>query len=214
MEKIKIVIVDDHPMMRMAVRFAIEAENDMYVCGEAVNGERALALIETIQPDVVVMDLLMPKMDGLQAIERIRTKHPLVRVLVLSGEGTQEKVLKAVQLGAQGYLTKEADRLEIVHAIRMVASGTPYLPTEITVKLINGVQANANDAPARAFDSLSSREQEILDLMGQGFSNARIGDKLAISDATVRVHLRNILNKLGLEDREQAVVFSARRQKE
>ena len=214
MEKIKIVIVDDHPMMRMAVRFAIEAESDMDVCGEAVNGERALALIETIQPDVVVMDLLMPKMDGLQAIEHIRPKYPHVHILVLSGEGTQEKVLKAVQLGAQGYLTKEAERQEIVHAIRTVANGTPYLPTEITAKLINGVQANANNAPVRALENLSSREQEILDLMGQGFSNARIGAKLAISDATVRVHLRNILNKLGLEDREQAATFSARRQKE
>ena len=170
MKIIKIVIVDDHPMMRQALKAALEAETDMEIVGEAANGEAALTMLDVIQPDVVLMDLLMPKMDGLQAIAQIRQKYPQIRTLVLSSDSEAEKVLKAVQLGALGYLTKAAQRDEIVRAVRMLAAGDSYLPPEIAGKLIHSVRAEADSAlsAAQLFESLSKRQQEVLSFLEIG----------------------------------------------
>lgn len=216
MQKIQIMIVDDHPMMRQALGATLEVEPDMEIAGEAVNGEAALATIDVIQPDVILMDLLMPKMNGLQAIAQIRQRYPQIRILVVSSESEGEKVLKAVQLGALGYLTKAAERAEIVRAVRTVYAGVPYLPPEIAGKLANTVQAEALSSPpdAQPFEALSKRQREVLALVGQGYSNASIGETLHIAEDTVRVHLHHIMNKMGFTARRELVVYAARQQKE
>ncbi len=213
MDKINIVIVDDHPLMRQALQFAIEAEADMRVVGQAADGSQALQVIAACRPDVVVLDLLMPQMDGIETIARLVAVQTPPKILVVSSVEDEAQILQALSAGASGYLTKAADRDEIVAAIRAVQAGDSYLPPHIAAKVMRAVRQDAQDRAAGPLAALTKRERAVLDLLGQGYSNQQIARALNITPATARVHLLNIMGKLGFEHRHQAVAYAARQRK-
>lgn len=221
MDSIRVLVVDDHPLMREALCAAIGAEPDMEVAGEAASGQQAVAQSRALQPDVTVMDLLMPGMDGVEAIAAIREENPEALILALTSSTEESKVLAAVQAGALGYLLKDAQRGELVEAIRQVSQGNPHLPPQVALKLMNSVRRPQPDparpgepAGDRPIERLTPRQEEVLELLGQGLSNAEIAEALVVTEATVRSHIYHILGRLGLESRGQAIAYAARQEGE
>jgi two-component system, NarL family, response regulator LiaR len=212
MPAIRIVIVEDHPLMRQALQMAVEAEPDMQVIGLAAQGQAALQVMADNRPDLVLLDLLMPHMDGFEVIRRLTSEYPEVKILVVSSVTEPDKILLAVSSGADGYLNKDADRPELIAAIRAIAAGDSYLPPKIAAKLMYTLQQQA--AHERSSLPLTRREQEIFDLLGRGLSNQQIAQTLHIAEATVRVHLTHLLDKLGLNHRDEAVAYAARQHRE
>jgi DNA-binding NarL/FixJ family response regulator len=207
MDKIKIMIVDDHPMMRDALKMAFTGEEDLEVIGEAQDGIEALQLLENIQPDVILMDLLMPNLNGLEAITRIIEINPKAKVLVLSSMEDEDRIVSAVQAGALGYFPKTAPRPYLLEAIRKVADGVPYMPAGITLKLFQGLRRIKTVPLGDEQISLTARQQEILMLMSEGKSDEEIGKTLHLQESTVRAHIHHVLQRLSLENRSQAVAF-------
>jgi len=209
MNQIRIMITDDHPMMREALRAALEEEPDLTVCCEASDGLEAVEMTEKFQPDVILMDLLMPDMEGLEAIRRIIEKKPQTRIMVVTSLEDDEKIIAAIQAGALGYFPKTAPRSYLLEAIRRVADGVPYLPSGIAQKLFSGLRKmKTGPLSDPAQEPLTERQGEILKLLGEGRSDMEIGIALHLSEATVRSHVRNILLRLGLETRAQAVAYA------
>jgi DNA-binding NarL/FixJ family response regulator len=209
MDKIRLLITDDHPMMREALRTALTEETDMEVVGEASNGIEALKLVEKCKPDVILMDLLMPGMDGLEAIGRILETNPQAKILVVTSLEDEDKVLAAVQAGALGYFPKTAPRLYLLEAIRKVADGVPYLPAGIMLKLFKSVRGMKAPSTKSAIDEpLTARQEEILALVGEGHSDHEIAKMLHLEEATVRSHVHRIIQRLGVENRAQAVAYT------
>ncbi len=214
MEKIKIVIVDDHPLMRQALQFAIEAEADMSVVGQAAHGVEALQVIAACQPDVILLDLLMPQMDGTQVIARLATWPSSPKILVVTSVEEQDQIFQTLSMGASGYVTKNADRAEIVAAIRVVYAGDAYLPPRIAARLMDVVRKNAGrESATPSVPALTQRERMVLDLAGQGQSDQQIALALGIKKVTVRVHLLHIMDKLGFDHRQQLVAYAARQRR-
>lgn len=210
------MITDDHPMMREALRTALEDEPSLMVCCEASNGVDALAQIEKHHPDVILMDLLMPEMNGLETIQHIMEKNPQARIMVVTSLEEEEKVIAAIQAGALGYFPKTAPRSYLLEGIRRVADGVPYLPSGITQKLFNGLRKLQQPIAAGRLatdEPLTSRQEEILSLLGDGKSDAEIGKVLHLSEATVRSHIHHILQRLNLETRAQAMAYTNKRKK-
>lgn len=203
------VIVDDHPLMRQMLRFTLETEADMCVIGQAADGREALQVIAACQPDVVILDLLMPQMGGLETMTRLSTCPPVPKILIVSSLEDEAVILQALRAGVSGYLTKAAERSEIVAAVRAVHSGDVYLPSAITAKVMRAIRKSPA-APPRECEPLTQREQAVLELAGQGQSNQSIAEALHITPATVRVHLMYIIGKLGFENRHQLVAYAAR----
>lgn len=214
-EPIKILIADDHPMMREALRSSLQDEADLVVMWEAANGFDAVSLAEEHKPDLILMDLLMPELDGLGAVRQIIEKNPQARIMVVTSLEDEEKVIAAIHAGALGYFPKTAPRSFLLEGIRRVADGVPYLPAGITKKLFTGLRKLSTgtiEVPA-AEEPLTGRQEEILTLLGEGLSDAVIGNRLHLSEATVRSHVHSILQRLGLETRSQAVAFYNKRNK-
>ena len=209
-KKISIFIVDDHPLMRQALKTCILAESDMEVTGQAENGKEALELVSKSQPDVILIDLLMPKMDGFETIEHLLNETPQLKILVITSVEEESKILKVMSLGAMGYLLKDTKRDEIIKAIRTVYAGDSYLPPNIARKLINILrQPPAQETKAKELvASLTGREKDVFEMLGQGYSNQKIAKELHISVATVRVHRHNISNKFGFQNRREVVVYA------
>jgi DNA-binding NarL/FixJ family response regulator len=208
MDLIKILIVDDHPMMREALQMAFEGEDDIEMIAEAPNAIQAFKLLETIQPDVILMDLLMPEINGLEAIEKIMDANPQAKILVLTSMEDEERIVAAVQAGALGYYPKTAPREYLLEAIRKVADGVPYMPAGITLKLFQGLRKTKTaSAEVSTQTLLTSRQQEILALIGEGFTNEEIGKRLHLQESTVRAHLHHILRRMGLKNRAQAIAY-------
>jgi len=215
MKKIKILIVDDHPMMREALLTALSEETDMEVVGEASDGNEGLKLAVECKPDVILMDLLMPGMGGLEAIARICEVIPEARIIVVTSLEDEDKILSAIQAGALGYFPKTAPRTFLLEAIRKVADGIPYLPSGIAVKLFKGIRGTKALGGRSAVDEpLTSRQDEILALIGEGRSDQEIAKVLHLEEATVRSHVHRILQRLGVETRTQAVAYAKRIRKE
>ena len=208
MDKIKILIVDDHPVMRDALRISFTGENDLQVIGEASNGIEALKLLKTLTPDVMLIDLLMPKMDGLETIEHIFNSNQQARILVLSSMEDEERVVSAIQAGALGYFPKTAPRQYLLEAIRKVADGIPYLPSGITMKLFQGMR-RMKTVPAanEAQITLTARQREVMILMAEGKTDEEIAKTLHLQETTVRTHLFHIQQRLGLENRSQVIAY-------
>ena len=212
MNKIKILIADDHPMMREALKAALEDEADLRVIGEANNGMEAVELAAKLKPDVVLMDMLMPGMNGLEAIAKLQETHPQIRIMVVSSLEDEEKILAAVQAGALGYFPKTAPRKYLLEGIRRVADGVPYLPAGIAVKLFKGIREMKQPLSGRsaADEPLTVRQEELLALIGEGRSDREIGEILHLSESTVRAHVHQIRQRLGLESRAQVIAYANR----
>jgi NarL family two-component system response regulator LiaR len=205
---IRILLVDDHKMVRQGLIFFLSAQPDFQIVGEASNGVEAIHLAHELRPHVVLMDLVMPVMSGLEAIPQIKTQHPEIEILAVTSFVDDEKVLAAIQEGATGYMMKDATPNEIARAIRSVAQGEMYLHPEAARRLARSLQAKAH--PALLLSSLTDRELEVLRLIARGLSNQDIADDLCISFKTVKVHVSSILQKLDLKSRVQVVLYALR----
>ena len=198
---IRIMTVDDHPLLRQGIAALLKSQPDMELVSEACDGEEAVAQFRLHRPDVTLMDLQMPNVNGNEAISRIRSEFPDAKILILSTYGGDVHVLHAIKAGARGYLLKGNVRTELLEAIRAVHAGRKRIPPEVAAEL----------AEHAADDELSSREIDVLHLVGSGNANKQIADKLAIGETTVKNHISNILSKLGANDRAHAVTIALQR---
>jgi len=205
---IRVLIADDHPIVRKGIRALLATEADIEVVGEAADGKEAIEKAERLRPDVVLMDLVMPGMDGIEAIRRITARQPETRILVLTSFAEDEKVFPALKAGALGYLLKDSSPEELVRAIHQVHRGESSLSPAIARKLLQEISR----PPARPLspEPLTERELEVLRLIARGKSNREIAGELVISEATVRTHVSNILGKLQLASRTQAALYALR----
>ena len=198
---IRILTVDDHPLLREGIAFLVKSQQDMELVAEASDGEEAIEQFRRHRPDVTLMDLRMPNLNGTEAISRIRNEFPDAKIIVLSTYAGDVQVLKAIKAGARGYIVKGHVHRELLDAIRSVHAGRKRIPPEIAAEL----------AEHAADDALSSREIDVLRLIGAGNANKQIADKLSIAETTVKNHISNILSKLGANDRAHAVTIALQR---
>jgi len=204
--RIRVLIADDHAILRKGIRALLGTEPDMEVVGETRDGLETVAQARTLRPDVILMDLMMPRMDGIEATRQITAEQPGVRVLVLTSFAADDKVFPAIKAGALGYILKDSGPAELVQAIHQVHQGQPSLEPSIALKVLHEV----SHPPQRPLtpDPLSGREMEVLRLLAQGKSNREIADQLVIAELTVRTHVSNILGKLHLASRTQAALYA------
>jgi DNA-binding NarL/FixJ family response regulator len=200
-KRIRILVVDDHPMLREGIAAAIARQSDMILVGEAVNGRDAIDSFRTTRPDVTLMDLQMPEMNGVEAISAIRADFPVARIIVLTTYKGDVQALRALKAGASGFLLKSALRKEMMDAIRTVFAGRPSIPAEIAMQIAQHVAA----------DALSEREVEVLQCIARGGANKEVAFRLGISEETVKVHMKHILEKLAATDRTHAVTIALSR---
>ncbi len=206
-DRITVLIVDDHAIVRQGLRTYLELYPDIEVVGEAADGDEAIARARELLPDIVLMDLVMPRRDGVEATRAITAMSPSTRVIVLTSFSEDEKIFASIKAGAQGYLMKDVDPRDLVRAIRTVHRGEAQLDPEIARKLM---QEFTNPQPAPPKHDLTDRELEVLSLIAQGKSNKEISEELVLSEKTVKTHVSNILQKLHLSDRTQAAVYALR----
>jgi DNA-binding NarL/FixJ family response regulator len=206
METVRILVVDDHVLFRDGIRTLIDSAADLELAGEASNGEEAIAASIELQPDVVLMDVKMPDMDGIQATRRIVGTSPHIRVLTLTMLEDDHSIFAAMRAGAQGYLLKGASHEEMLRAIRAVASGQAIFSPTVAARMIDFFNAMHPNSTHAVFPELTEREREILGLMAQAYNNSKIADHLVISPKTVRNHVSNILSKLQVADRAEAII--------
>ena len=204
METIKILMADDHPVVRAGIRGMLETQPDFEVIAEAENGREALDQTSKHTPDVVLLDLRMPEMDGVEAIGKIKENHPDIHILVLTTYDTDADIVRAVEAGATGYLLKDAPREELFRAVRATARGETVLAPPVAARLMSKVRDKGDTA-------LTAREIDVLMLVARGANNQDVGEKLHISTATVKSHLLQIYQKLGVSDRTAAVTTAIER---
>lgn len=218
-KKIRVLIVDDHAVVRQGLRDFIDLQDDMVVVGEGANGLEAVALSGQLQPDVVLLDLVMPQMDGVEATRQIMQVCPGTHVLILTSFGEDDKVFPAIRAGAQGYLLKDIRPDELVQAVREANLGKVQLHPDIARKLMSAVasdqqghggkqEASQPARPAASPNDLTERELEVLRWIASGLTNREIAERMIISEKTVKTHVSNVLGKLGLEDRTQAAIWA------
>jgi len=203
---ITVLIVDDQAMVRAGLRLILDAEDDIIVIAEAENGEEGVRLARRETPDVVLMDVRMPIMDGLEATRQIIEQVEGTRVIILTTFDSDDYVYGSLRAGASGFLLKEAGGDQLVDAVRIVASGDALIAPSITMRLISEFADRPESAEVKGLDELTDREVEVLGQMAKGLSNAEIGEALFVSETTVKTHVSHILTKLQLRDRVQAVV--------
>jgi DNA-binding NarL/FixJ family response regulator len=207
MSRLRVVIADDQPLMRAGFKAVLEATGTIEVVAEAGNGEEAVRAAEAHGPDVVLMDIRMPGMDGIEATRRL----PRHRVLILTTFGLDEYIVEALRAGASGFMLKDAPAREVVDAVRAVAAGDAVLAPSVTRQLLDQVGRRLPAPVSRSADALgelTEREQQVLRMLAVGLSNAEIAEALVLSEATVKTHVSNLLGKLGLRDRVQAVIYA------
>jgi DNA-binding NarL/FixJ family response regulator len=204
MKRIRLLITDDHPVVRDGLRGMLESQPDFEVIGEAADGAAAIQIAVEALPDLILMDLRMPVMDGVNAIREIKALHPNIQVLVLTTYDSDADILPAIEAGATGYMLKDSSREELYRAVRSAARGEPVLAPTVAARLISRMRAPAEE-------KLSNRELEVLKLVAEGASNSEIASRLHISQATVKSHLIHIFGKLGVSDRTAAVTVALQR---
>ncbi|KNH22244.1 LuxR family transcriptional regulator [Arthrobacter sp. ZBG10] len=211
---ISVLLVDDQPLLRMGFRLILEGEDDLHIVGEASDGAEAIRRVQELNPDVVLMDVRMPVLDGIEATRAITAAGSCARIIILTTFDVDEYAFAGLQAGASAFLLKDAAPEELIHAVRVVASGDAVVAPRVTQRLLETyVRGAARPAPAAAapdplLADLTPRETEMLEAMAEGLSNAEIAHRYYLSEATVKTHVRRILTKLHLRDRVQAVVYA------
>lgn len=205
---VKVLLVDDHEMVRIGLAAVLGTENGIEVVGEASNGNEGLRLAQEYRPDVVLMDLVMDGMDGIETTRRLMEVHPDCKVIVLTSFLDDEKLYPVIEAGAFSYLLKTSRATEIASAIRAAANGQPVLESQVASKMMN--RFRQPKAAAAPHDELTEREMEVLKLIAKGRSNQEVADELYIGIKTVKYHVTNILAKLGVEDRTQAAIYAVK----
>jgi DNA-binding NarL/FixJ family response regulator len=212
-KKIRVLVVDDHAIVRQGLRTFIELQGDMEIVGEGTNGIEAVELARSTQPDIILLDLVMPEMDGVQATSRIIEHSPNSRIIILTSFSEEDQVIPAIRAGAHGYLLKDIAPNELVQAVRDAFEGKVQLHPEIARKLMTVIAAEESSSNRAATDTpegLTEREHEVLTLISEGLNNREIAEKLFISEKTVKTHVSSILGKLGVADRTQAAIYALR----
>jgi DNA-binding NarL/FixJ family response regulator len=211
-EPITLLIVDDHQMVRWGIRTFLEKQGDIEVVGEAASGEEALRLVADLAPDVALVDLLMPGMDGIEVTRRIKERSPRTQVIVLTSYHEDEHIFPAILAGALSYLLKDVGAGELADAIRKATRGEAVMHPHVAARVVGELRqkSRAQGAPSPVLPALSEREREVLRLIAEGRNNAAIGERLVISEHTVKRHVSNILSKLHLADRTQAAAYAWR----
>lgn len=198
---IRILVAEDHNVVREGIVSILNRQKDMTVIAEAKNGQEAVELYQVHQPDLTLMDLRMPKMEGLEAIVQIRQQDAKANIIILTTYDTDEDIYQGLQAGARGYLLKDATTAELAKAVRQVAAGKRFLPSNVAVKLVERMES----------DELTQRERDVLELMVQGSSTAKLAEMMHLSEGTIKFHINNIFQKLDVNDRAQAIVVALRR---
>jgi len=212
MSAVKVLLAEDHVITRQGMRRLLEEESDLMVIGEAGDGEEAVQMATEMHPDIIIMDIAMPKLNGIEATRQIKLLHPICAVLVLSAYANDEYVFGLLEAGAAGYLLKTASGDELIHAIRAVQRGEPVLDPIVFRKVVSRFRfPDKVLGRVRPSEHLSDREMDIIKLAARGMSNKEIADELGLSKRTVEGHLRSIFNKLGVGSRTEAVLYSLRK---
>lgn len=209
-EKITVLIADDHGILREGLRGLLEEHEDLVVVDEATTGVEAVEKTKELQPQILLLDLIMPEMGGVEVLEALAAEDLSTRTVVLTGADDDELLTRSIQSGAVGYLLKDAASTQLVDAIRSVAEGGFWLPTDLTGKLFRGIAKKPEGEDAAKLSLLTARELEVLGFLGEAKTNAEIADELYISEHTVKVHVSRILEKLGLSSRTEVVRFAIR----
>jgi NarL family two-component system response regulator LiaR len=205
---IRILVADDHPVVRDGLTAMLSTQQDFKVVGEATNGNQVVQLADRLEVDIVLLDLEMPGMDGVEALQMLQSQHPEIRAIVFTAFDTDERILGALKAGAQGYLLKGAPREELFRAIRVVSEGGSLLQPVVASKLLQHMSAQAGKEQP-VFEDLTEREMEVLHLLAQGKPNKEIAETLVITERTVKFHVSSILAKLGAGNRTEAVMIAA-----
>ena len=199
-ERIRVMIVDDHMVMRTGLRYTLKSFDGMTLVGEASSGVEAIKACADLRPDVILMDMVMPGLDGAETTRKIKQSYPQIQIIALTSFQEKDLVERAIQAGAIGYLLKSVEAKELAQAIRAAYAGRPTLAEEAAEALIESTRQKAEPG-----HELTGRESEVLSLMAQGMTNSQIADQLAVSESTAKFHVRNILSKLGASNRSEAV---------
>lgn len=209
---IRVLIVDDQAIVREGIRAMLDLEPDIAIVGEAANGIQAIDQAREVSPDVVLMDVRMPDLDGLVALERLKRAFPSMAVIMLTLYDSTDYLLRAVHAGAAGYLLKDSSRNEVVKAVRSIAEGGAVIAPSLLPQLLKriGQMDLLAQSECQVLDVLSKREIEVLALIAEGYTNPEIAERLILSPTTVKTHVQNILSKLGVSDRTQAAVYGVR----
>jgi two-component system, NarL family, response regulator LiaR len=210
-ERITVLITDDHVIVREGVRALLETQPDIEIVGESSCGEHAIALCQEVAPDVVLVDLLMPGVGGIEATRHIKRVSPRTQIIILTSFHEDERILPAIQAGALSYLLKDVSPAELIVAIRKAARGEVTLHPHVASRLMQTLQGGAKSEESDPLTELSKREIEVLRLVAQGFPNSKIAETLFISEKTVKSHVSNILSKLHVADRTQAAAYAWRK---
>ncbi|ASS74239.1 DNA-binding response regulator [Tumebacillus algifaecis] len=203
---VRIVLCDDHTILRDGLRNLLNSEDDMEVVGEAADGKQAIELVNSLHPDVVIMDINMPELGGVEAVELLTAEHPQLRILILTMFNQDEYLFRTIQAGACGYLLKDSPITEVIEAIRTVIQGGSVLHPDLTHKLLASYREKENPE----LEKLSPREHQVLTTLVNGLSNKEIAEELFISEPTVKLHISNIYRKLGVKTRSQAIIHAVK----
>jgi len=210
-DKIRVLIVDDHTILRDGVRLLLEMQPDVEVVGEAADGEDAIRQADELRPDVVLMDIGMPGMNGIEATRVFKTRFPEIKVLVLTMHRTEDYFFETLNAGAYGYVLKGAATSEFIEAIRTVSRGEVFLDPTLTKKLLRKIKNSAKDPSGTDHAALTNREGEVLELLAQGFENKEVAEKLFVSVSTIHTHRTNLMRKLNLSSRRELLEYARRR---
>jgi NarL family two-component system response regulator LiaR len=206
-DTIRVLLADDHAVLREGLRSFLELQEGIDIVGDAADGAEAVELAERLRPDVVLMDLVMPNLDGVEAMRELNRRVPGTRVIILTSYIDDDRLLPAIRAGAAGYLLKNAEPQELARAIRTAAAGEALIDPSVAARLVERL---AQDEQRDDYESLTAREREVLELIGRGYSNKRIALDLGIAEKTVKTHVSNVLGKLGVADRTQAALYASR----